>query len=57
MNRNRVLTHTAEQCRLLALRVRTDAARQQLLKMADQFVARAEQEREIEVERQLEAAD
>jgi hypothetical protein len=57
MTRKQVLTHTADQCRLLALRVRTDAARRQLLLLADHFEARAEQEREMETERQLEAAD
>ena len=55
MSKDDVLFHTAEQCRQLALRVRTDAARQQLLRLADNFAAKAEQEREPA--RQLEAAD
>ena len=46
MSKDHVLALTAEQCRRLALRVRTDAARQQLLKTADEFEAKAERERE-----------
>jgi hypothetical protein len=57
MTRIQVLVRTADQCRQLALRVRTDAARQQLLRLAKQFETRAEQERDTESVRQLEAAD
>jgi len=51
-----VLLHTAEQCRWLALRVRTDYARQELLRLAGDFAAKAERARETEPERRLEAA-
>jgi hypothetical protein len=49
MSRTDVLTLTADQLHRLALRVRTDAARRQLLRLADQFDAKAEQEREAQV--------
>jgi hypothetical protein len=51
-----IFLHTAEQCRRLALRVRTDYARQELLRLANDFEAKAERERETEAERRLEAA-
>jgi hypothetical protein len=43
MTTDQVLRRTAEQCRQLALRVRTDAAREELLRLADEFEARIEQ--------------
>lgn len=39
--RRSVLRETALRCRELALRVRTDYARQQLLRLADDFAAKA----------------
>jgi hypothetical protein len=57
MNRDRVFHHTADQCRQLALRVRTDAARRSLLKVAEDFEAKAEREYDRDIERRLEAAD
>ena len=72
MTRDRVLLHTAQKCRRLALRVRTNYARLELLRLADDFDAQAEQarveqagvaqaraepERETKPLRRLEAAD
>lgn len=45
MTRDRVLLHTAQKCRRLALRVRTNYARLELLRLADDFDAQAEQAR------------
>ena len=57
MSREQFLTITAEQCRQLALRVRTDAARQQLLRLADQFEAKVEQGHETRPARELQSAE
>lgn len=42
MTKDQILVHAAEQCRRLALRVRTDYARQELLRLAGEFEAKAE---------------
>ena len=56
MGKIQVLTLTAEQCRRLALRVRTEVARQQLLRLAEQFQSQAN-EANADAARQPEPAD
>ena len=56
MTPDEVLLRAAEQCRQLALRVRTEAARQELIRLAENFEAKAKLSTGVEPARRL-AAD